>query len=341
MTGAAPATTAPGCRWPADGDQSWAPAGRGGEGPPATDAGGRHGGDPDHGHEHLDGDRAGQPARHGVTPCSTRVAVATWRGRHGHPAEVEFEGPDQHDAVHAVPLRVPGRGLRGGGHAQLAEPLDAGDPHPPGTISRAGNPWSSGSGSPFIPQAMRTSSSALAMGRRAADAPVDSRRPRRTARRGPPPSPGPSSRETGVPEDRPAGARRSHRATPIDAGAPLGAGPFMVLLVGEEPTAVAGALEGARGPAGERLQLARVYVASRCPSPVTSNRQDAASTTAGRVWLRTKNRSLGVRCGTSPSHTVSTSVPWWTKWSAPRAARGDLAACVNHTERLQLNHVTG
>ena len=43
-------------------------------------------------------------------------------------------------------------------HLMLAIPTQ------PGTISRTGKPWSGGSGSPFIPQAMSTSSSALAMG---------------------------------------------------------------------------------------------------------------------------------------------------------------------------------
>ena len=37
-------------------------------------------------------------------------------------------------------------------------------PTQPGTISRAGNPWSRGSGSPFISQAISTSSSAFAIG---------------------------------------------------------------------------------------------------------------------------------------------------------------------------------
>ena len=38
-------------------------------------------------------------------------------------------------------------------------------PTHPGTTRRAGNPWSGGSGSPFISYATSASSSALAMGR--------------------------------------------------------------------------------------------------------------------------------------------------------------------------------
>ena len=167
-------------------------------------------------------------------------------------------------------------------------------PTQPGTTSRAGAPWSGGSGSPFISYATSTSSNALptGSGRRTWPWPVTSAsRPSgmtSTARQLMPARS--SSSPSGTPRQRATPIAPSFHCVP-DAGVPCWMPKKLRPLPAHSMAAVI-VRDGSRWrsrsenvlPSGLRSSL-----------PNTFRRQVAGSMIGVAVWLRTMKRSFGIR----------------------------------------------